>query len=45
MPSPGSTRYLRGDVSISLFPSGTVTFHDVLLGDDRNGEPAISPTN
>ena len=32
---------LRGDVSISLFPSGTVTFHNVLLGDDGNGEPAI----
>lgn len=32
---------LRGDVSISLFPSGTVTFHNVLLGDDGKGEPAI----
>jgi len=32
---------LRGDVSISLFPSGTVSFHNVLLGDDGNGEPAI----
>ena len=32
---------LRGDVSVSLFPSGTVTFHNVLLGDDRTGEPAV----
>jgi AsmA protein len=32
---------LRGAVSVSLFPSGTVTFHDVLLGDDRTGERAV----
>jgi AsmA protein len=32
---------LRGDVAVSLFPSGTVTFHNVLLGDDRTGEPAV----
>ena len=32
---------LRGDMSVSLFPSGTVTFHDVVLGDDGNGEPAM----
>ncbi len=32
---------LRGDISVSLFPSGTVSFHDVLLGDDRTGEPAV----
>ena len=32
---------LRGRVSVSLFPSGKVTFHDVLLGDDRTGEPAV----
>lgn len=32
---------LRGNVAISLFPSGTVSFHHVLLGDDGNGEPAI----
>ena len=32
---------LRGDVSVSLFPSGTVTFHKVVLGDDRNGEPGV----
>src|SRR5580704_3321581 len=32
---------LRGDVSVSLFPSGTVTFHNVLLGDDRTGVPAV----
>jgi AsmA protein len=32
---------LRGDVSVSLFPSGTASFHNVLLGDDRTGEPAV----
>jgi AsmA protein len=32
---------LRGDVSVSLFPSGTVSFSNVLLGDDRTGEPAV----
>ena len=32
---------LRGNISISLFPSGTVSFHNVLLGDDRTGEPAV----
>ncbi len=32
---------LRGSVSVSLFPSGTVSFHDVLLGDDRTGQPAV----
>ena len=24
---------LRGDMSVSLFPSGTVTFHNVVLGE------------
>src|SRR6202161_306670 len=33
---------LRGDFSVSLFPSGTVSFHKVLLGDDRTGEPAVA---
>jgi AsmA protein len=32
---------LRGDFSVSLFPSGTVSFRNVLLGDDRTGEPAV----
>jgi AsmA protein len=32
---------LRGDVYVSLFPSGAVTFHNVLLGDDRTGEAAV----
>ncbi len=32
---------LRGGVAVSFFPSGTVTFHDVLLGDDGSGEPAV----
>jgi AsmA protein len=33
---------LRGDAKVSLFPSGTVTFHNVLLGDDGTGEPAVA---
>jgi AsmA protein len=32
---------LRGNFSVSLFPSGTVTLRNVLLGDDRTGEPAV----
>lgn len=32
---------LRGDVSVSLFPSGAVSFENVVLGDDRTGEPAV----
>jgi AsmA protein len=32
---------LRGDVSVSLIPSGTVSFRNVLLGDGRNGGPAV----
>ena len=32
---------LRGSISISLFPSGTVSFHNVLLGNDPNGRPAV----
>jgi len=32
---------LRGPVSVSLFPSGIVSFEDVVLGDDRTGEPAV----
>ena len=32
---------LRGDISVSLFPSGTVSFHNVVLGDDRTGEPGV----
>ncbi len=32
---------LRGDVSVSWFPSGTVSFRNVMLGDDQSGEPAI----
>jgi AsmA protein len=31
----------RGGISVSLFPSGTVNFSDVLLGDGRTGEPAV----
>jgi len=33
---------LRGGISVSLFPYGTVSFRNVLLGDDRTGEPAVA---
>jgi AsmA protein len=33
---------LRGAVAISLFPTGTVVFNDVALGDDHGGEPAMT---
>lgn len=33
---------LGDDVSLSLFPSGTVRFRNVLLGNDRTGEPAVA---
>jgi AsmA protein len=32
---------LRGDITLSLFPSGTVTFHNVVLGEDHNGDPGL----
>jgi AsmA protein len=33
---------LRGDVAVSLFPTGSVRFNDVSLGDNRTGAPALS---
>jgi AsmA protein len=33
---------LRGSTSVSLFPTGTVRFHDVSLGDNRTGAPALT---
>ncbi len=33
---------LRGDVSVSLFPTGSVRFNDISLGDNRTGAPALS---
>ena len=33
---------LGNDVSLSLFPSGTVRFHNVLLGNDHSSEPAVT---
>jgi AsmA protein len=33
---------LGDDISLSLFPSGTVRFRNVLLGSDLNGEPALT---
>ena len=33
---------LRGDVSVSLFPNGNVSFEDVSLSDNRSGKPALT---
>jgi AsmA protein len=33
---------LGDDVSLSLFPSGTVRFRNVVLGDGHSGEPAVA---
>lgn len=33
---------LRGDASVSLFPTGSVRFNDISLGDNRTGAPALS---
>ena len=33
---------LRGGASVSLFPTGTVSFDDVSLGDSRTGAPALT---
>jgi AsmA protein len=33
---------LGDDISLSLFPSGSVRFRNVLLGDGRSGEPAVA---
>jgi AsmA protein len=33
---------LRGDVSVSLFPTGSVRFNDVSLGDNSTGSPPLS---
>ncbi len=33
---------LRGPTRVSLFPSATITFADVILGDDVSGEPALA---
>jgi AsmA protein len=33
---------LRGQVSVSLFPTGTVSFDDVSLGDNRTGAAALT---
>jgi AsmA protein len=32
---------LRGEVAVSLFPTGTVVFDRVALGDNRTGDPAM----
>jgi AsmA protein len=33
---------LQGGVAVSLFPTGTVVFDQVALGDNRTGEPAMT---
>ena len=33
---------MRGPASVSLFPSGSVSFDDVILGDDGNGNNAVA---
>jgi len=33
---------LRGNVAVSLFPTGTVVFDRVALGDNQTGEPAMT---
>jgi AsmA protein len=33
---------LHGGISVSLFPHASVTFHDVLLGEDRGALPAVA---
>ena len=33
---------LRGATSVSLFPTGTVNFDDVSLGEDHAGAPALT---
>ena len=33
---------LRGGTSVSLFPTGAVSFDDVTLGDNRTGAPALT---
>jgi AsmA protein len=32
---------MRGEMSVSLFPSGTVTFRNVVLGEDHHGDPGL----
>src|SRR5947199_10282167 len=33
---------IRGEVAISVFPSATVSFSDVMLGDERSAQPALA---
>ena len=33
---------LGNDISLSLFPSGAVTFHKVMLGDNHSAQPAVT---
>ena len=33
---------LRGDSTVSLFPTGSVSFSDVVLGEDGTRDPALS---
>src|SRR4051812_21716919 len=38
----GLAPVLRGDVSVSLFPTGSVSFSDVVLSGDPSGHPALA---
>ena len=33
---------VRGEVTVSLFPTATVIFSDVVLGEERDGKPALA---
>src|SRR3954447_7729454 len=33
---------IRGDVAVSLFPNATVSFSDVVLGDERSAHQALA---
>ena len=33
---------IRGEVAVSVFPSATVSFSDVVLGDERSAKPALA---
>ena len=37
----GLNPVMQGDMSVSLFPSGTVTLRNVVLGDGPGGEPGV----
>ena len=38
----GLSPVMRGEATVSLFPSARVTFTDVILGEERSGAPALA---